>query len=348
VRYAIFLLLSGVLFGNDFKFGARLDTDFTYFETEEKSGYNLEIRRARVFHKGSIENFFYETEFDFADEVSFKDFYFGYDGDWFQVKAGNIKIPFSLQTYSSSKYSPFMEDSLVETFTENRKLGSEISLFTKFDKHRANLFFGLFENSIDEQREDKDRRTRSVVKTTYGYKFEKGEKVHFGISYMHTNFYGDNRRYKHKSEIEEIENRLLNLNLKNIDSTNDIGFETLYLKNSFYFQAEYLKSYIDKYELYGFYSQVGYFLFGGKKKFSLKEAKFNNPKNSDALEIALRYSKLDLTDIEKIEEFQEEWNLALNWHIDKKIKLLTNYSVVYPNHYVEKFYSAGARLMLLY
>jgi phosphate-selective porin OprO/OprP len=342
MRYIVFILFSSFLFGEDFKFGARLDADFTY--TDEES--NSEIRRARVFHKGSLQDFFYEAELDFADEVSFKDVYLGYGFNGFRVKVGNMKIPFSMETYSSSKYSPFMESSLVDTLTENRKLGSEVSLSAKVDKHRTNIFFGVFKNSIDEERDDDDKRTRGVVKATYGYKLGKGEKVHIGTSYMYTDFYDDNRRYKHKSRIEEIEEKLLNVNFKNVENTEDFGFETLYLKDSFHFQAEYLESHLDKYKLFGYYAQVGYFLFGGKKKFKLGEAKFSNAKNSDDLEIALRYSRLDLRDV--VEEYQEKWDLALNWHISKNVKLLTNYSAVYPNHYIDKFYSAGARVMFLY
>ena len=289
-------------------------------------------------------------ELDLAEDVEFKDIYIGFKSENFRVKLGNIKIPFSLDTYSSSKYASFMEDSLTDTFVENRKFGGELKISQKSGKSRANIFLGIFQNSIDENRDDDDEVQRAILKTTYGYKLGKKHILHLGASYLYSNFDGNSRRYKQDSVFEDIENRLINLKIVNIDSTHDFGLETLYINRSFHFQAEFFNSAVNDYMFSGFYAQMGYFLFGGSKKFKLKDAKFSKPKAKNDLEIAFRYSNLNLTELEDVDKTQEEYNFALNWYINKNLKLLTNYNITYPNNYKYDgmYQSLQTRMLILF
>jgi len=77
---------------------------------------------------------------------------------------------------------------------------------------------------------------------------------------------------------------------------------------------------------------VGYFLFGSSKKFKTSSSKFSskNIKNGD-IELGLRYSYIDLNDKDELGGTQKDYNLALNYHINKNIKLMTNYIVAYPS-----------------
>jgi phosphate-selective porin OprO/OprP len=97
-----------------FQFGGRVMVDAAYYnEDETPLGNGAELRRARLFAKGTVyDDWFYKAQVDFAgNEVSLKDFYLGYQGfDKLKITLGNQKEPFSLEELTSSKYITFKEN----------------------------------------------------------------------------------------------------------------------------------------------------------------------------------------------------------------------------------------------
>ena len=131
--------------GLDYKydFGVRLEYDVGIFNIDDGYYSESQLRRARLSHKGSFldKTLFYEVEIDAAnyaddgddtnDYIKYKDNYIGYKnkikpmGLSYRFKVGNIKVPFSLDSYTNSKYSTFMESPLTDTLTQSRKIGIE-------------------------------------------------------------------------------------------------------------------------------------------------------------------------------------------------------------------------------
>jgi phosphate-selective porin OprO/OprP len=78
-----------------------------YDKDKTSLGSAAEIRRARLFAKGTVYNdWFYKAQIDFAgDDVALKDMYLGYQGfDDVKITIDNQKEPFSLEVLTSSKY----------------------------------------------------------------------------------------------------------------------------------------------------------------------------------------------------------------------------------------------------
>lgn len=333
----------------DYDFNARIEYDTGYFNVADEDYKESGLRRARLSHKGSFydKTIFYETEIDLSeldeeDEVEFKDNYIGYKNtsDYlsldYRYKLGNVKVPFSLDSYAGSKNSTFMESPLTDTMTQTRKLGIEGLVSKKIDDHRVNLFLGTFKNSIDENRDDEIEKSRHAIKTTYSYEFDDNHLLHLGGSFIYSDINLDSITYKQESESYFIKDKYVSTKVKNVNSSKDISLEALYINNSFHMQAEYIQSRIDAqsddYVFDGYYAQVGYFLFGGSKSFKRGSSKFSskNIENGD-VELGLRYSYINLNDKDEEGGTQKDYSLALNWYLNKNLKLMTNYVRAYPS-----------------
>lgn len=349
------LLTSMSIFAQDldykYDFSGRFEYDIGQVELANDKYNESELRRAKLSHDGSFydKSLFYEVEVDLAnyanddeenDEIEYKDIFLGYQNksDWleYRVKMGNIKVPFSFDFYSGSKYSAFMESPLTDTFTQSRKLGIETLLSKKIDNQRVNLFLGAFKNSIDEENENEEQKTRYALRGTYDYKFSKNHLLHFGASYLYSDIDGDNVKYKQDAESNLVQEKYVSTNVKNVNTTQDVSIEALYINNSFNFQSEYMQSNVDAqsdtYTFDGYYAQAGYFLFGSSKKFKPSTSKFSskNIKNNE-VELAFRYSYIDLNDKDELGGTQKDYNFAVNWYINKNLKLMGNYVMAYPD-----------------
>ena len=81
-----------------------------------------------------------------------------------------------------------------------------------------------------------------------------------------------------------------------------------------------------------YYLQGSYFLLGLGKNYKLSTSTLSNikPNNNTALEVAFRYSTIDLNDKNKNGGTQKDYSFALNWYITKEFKLSFNYIVAMP------------------
>ena len=364
-----FLILSLIACANlfaqslDYKydFGARIEYDVGSFDMAKESYTEADLRRARLSHEGSFykKTFFYETEIDLSDELEFKDNFLGYKNNLvfidldYRLKLGNIKVPFSFDSYAGSKNSSFMESPLIDTLTQSRKLGIEGLTSNRYKKHTVNTFIGIFRNSIDERRDDDIQKLRKVVKTSYSYKFAKNKLIHFGASYLHSDINGDKVTYKQEAESSIIKEKYVSTKVKDVDFSKDLSLEALYINNSFHLQAEYIQSKLEalsnNYSFNGYYAQVGYFLFGSSKAFKQRSSKFSSKKikNGD-VELGFRYSFIDLNDKDEQGGTQKDYNFAANWYINKNLKIMGNYIIACPSsdEYNGKFNIAQARAVI--
>ncbi len=343
-------------YGYEYSFGAQLSYDIGYFD-EAQSNYSVnDWRRIRVNHKGSFleQKLFYELEYSFTGPNSFKDIYLGYenhinviDGDY-RVKMGNIKIPFSLERYSTSKNITFMERSLNDAFSENRKLGVELLLSKKIDNSRVNIFTALFTNSIDENRDDERVKNGYSLRTTYSYKFAKRHLLSFGFAYQGRDMNGEDVKFNQGAEAKFVNKKYVSATIKDVQNLTKLNLEALYIYDKYSLQAEYTstmveayntKTSLQNYQFDAYYLQGSYFLVGKGRKYKFKTATLGKikPNRDGAVEIAARYSSINLNDTtqDKKEEggTQDDLTLGLNWYINKETKIMFNYIVAKPDVY---------------
>ena len=343
-------------YGYEYSFGAQLSYDIGYFDEAQSNYSENDWRRIRVNHQGSFleQKLFYELEYSFTGPNSFKDIYIGYENHTnvidtdYRVKMGNIKIPFSLERYSTSKNITFMERSLTDAFSENRKLGVELLLSKKIDNSRVNIFTALYTNSIDENRDDERVKNGYSLRTTYSYKFAKRHLLSFGFAYQGRDMNGEDVKFNQGAEAKFVNKKYVSATVKDVQNLTKLNLEALYIYDKYSLQAEYTNTMVEAYnnrtslQNYNFdayYIQGSYFLVGKGRKYKFKTATLGKikPNRDGAVEIAARYSSINLNDTtqDKKEEggTQDDVTFGLNWYINKETKIMFNYIIAKPDVY---------------
>lgn len=326
-------------------FGANLTYDIAYIDTAYPGKYSdMGWRRVRLSHEGSFfdKDLFYEIEYSFLEGNHYKDLYVGYEGKIkdlklkYRIKAGNIKPPFGLEGYSSSKYNTFMENSLLDPFYEDRKLGVELLLHRGKKDHQFNLFLAYLTNSIDEREVidiDAGFINRLYGRFTYCYEIDKNHLLSTGFSFMNATMNDASIRYNQKAESDWIHDNYVSTRVKHIESITNFGLEALYIYKRLGLQAEYIQSTmhaLNDYTFKGYYLQASYFLTKDKKRFNQNTSTIARIKTKGALELAARYSYLNLNDKDELGGTQRDYNFGLNYYINNEFKAMINYVVAEP------------------
>lgn len=331
-------------FDYKYAFGGQFAFDSAYINEADKSYDSSDWRRVRIYHNGSFfdETLFYEGEYSFTGTEKYKDMYVGYQNSLkalstkYRFKFGNIKIPFSLEGYTSSKYNTFMERSLNDVFGENRKLGGEILLSTALGEGRVNLFGAVFSNSIDERLNDDASRPGYAGRLTYGYTFNKNHIVSFGGGLMSQDISAGTIKFKQESESAWILDKYVSVKVKDIDTLTKQNMEALYINEGFSLQAEYSTASVnalkDNYLFDAYYVQGSYFIIGNGRRYNMGTSTLSKvkPNRDGSVELAFRYSQLNLNDKDEHGGMQTDYNYGINWYISDELRLMLNYIVAEP------------------
>ncbi len=335
-----------------YKFGAQISYDVgivsevdPLYSIRETHYTQNDWRRVRVTHKGSFfdKKLFYEMEYSFTGNNQYKDMFIGYTdkidalNSRYRLKAGNIKIPFSLEAYTSSKYITFMERALSDAYADGRKMGGELLLSTKLDKNRINIFAAGFSNSIDERIDNDVEQPGYSLRGTYAYKFSKRHLISLGGAIMNQDMKGENVRFNQSSESEFAKNKYVSVKIKDVDMMKKSNIEALYINKKFSLQGEYTtvvtEALENDYTFDAYYLQGSYFLLGKGRRYKLSTSTLGKirPNKDGALELAFRYSYIDLNDKDEHGGTQTDYNYALNWYYSPELKFMVNYVVAEPS-----------------
>lgn len=334
-----------------YRFGAQASYDFGHVREFQKSYTDYNLRRLRIYHKGSFfkKKLFYELEYGFLGDNNIKDMYIGYKGNIkplkmkYRVKFGNLKVPFSLEKYSSSKYSTFMERSLNDAFLDSRKFGAEFYLSKKITKGYLNFFTSYYKGSINDRINDEEIDTPVVSsRITYAKKLGKKHLFSIGGGYASQDIEGKNIKFSQRGESKFIKEKYVSEKIKDVDYIHKSNFEFLYINSKYSFQAEYtdisLKNDNDSYQYNGYYLQGSYFFLGRGREYNVEKSTLEKikPNRDGAIELAFRYSSISLNDEGKngvkteSGGSQKDYTYGVNWYYNKELKFMFNYVAAYP------------------
>lgn len=328
-----------------YKFGAQLSYDLGYVDAKPQAYSNSNWRRVRIYVKGNMfdTRLLYELEYSFTGSNNYKDIYLGYQDELkkynltYRVKAGNIKIPFSLEGYSSSKNITFMERALNEIFVENRKIGLELLLRQQRNKQYINFFTALFTNSLNEQSSQDPDTKGFAARLTYAYKFNKKHLLSLGTSMMYTKLQKSTLKYSQESESSIITDKYVSVKINEVDNILKNNLEALYIHNAYSLQGEFSHAALHsttqgRYNFNAYYLEGSYFLFGKGRRYDFKDATLSKvkPNSSTSLEAAFRYSYISLNSRDEHGGEQSDYTFALNWYISKELKMMFNYIIAQP------------------
>ena len=322
-----------------------------YFNSDNTLANGVELRRGRfAMNMVFWTNWAAQFDVDFADEqVAVKDAWVGYMG-WSHslLRAGNFRAPFGLETLTSSRYITFMERSLIDNFSPDRRMGIAYSHFRNRWQATGGVFGPAIEDTVDTIGQD---QTHSLTGRVTALPWASGNSlVHVGIaaSMMEPNRatsadLSDANRWRVRARPETHVNRgrfISTPQVRNVDHANLLGLEAAAAFGPLSLQAEYNNEVLQrtavslpepKYQ--GYYAFASWFPTGEHRPYDRTTGEFVRvlPKSPrGALEIAARYSMMDLNDPEAgVAGGREEiTTLGVNWYANANVRIMTNFLFV--------------------
>ena len=328
------------------RLGGRLHWDASWLALDgslEDAGFDdsdgTEFRRARVMVDLDVDGLFVKAEYDFAgQDVDFNDVWVGLRDavGSADLKVGHMKEPFHLDYLTSANYITFLERSLLESLTLGRNTGVMLSGNALGDA--AAWAIGGFKQADDAGTNamDGNYAVTGRVAGTPLYRDEGETLLHLGAAYSVRDL--SSAQFRQRPEIH-LAPFLLDTGAL---PTEDVSYGNLELAGvlgAFHFQAEYAMadasgaSGAEDFEGAGWYGQVGWFLTGETRPYRRGSGTFDRvvPRQSygddghGAVELALRYSTVDLTDGGVVGGEQDNVTLGVNWYVTPNLRLSANY-----------------------
>ncbi len=296
----------------------------------------------------------YKVQFDLAGNVSYKDVFLAVKelpllG---HVKIGHFKEPFSLEQLTASKYLTFMERSLGDSiFVPARNMG--VMAYDCSESERMTWAMGAFvsEQGADPPDFQRDHEGAALtMRATYLPWYDEATNgrglFHTGAAYSYRAISDGQVRLRSRPE-SHLAPYIVDTTL-NVSDVQLFGGELAYVYGSFSAQAEYFHATLDPtaagsdVELDGCYFLCSYFLTGENRPYSRQSGAFTRVKpfenffrvrdeNGDvqmgkgALELAYRYSYVDLNDGIAAGGRGSDHTLGLNWYLTPYTRMMFNY-----------------------
>jgi len=327
---------------NQSRVGGTIQLDAAFISddgAELLPGSGTEVRRARFFVSGQHNQVWdYKLRVGFEeDDLNVKDAYLNHNSTGFKI--GLFKPAFSIDEMTSSKFITFMEQALPNAFKPGRRISIA---YHKFDND-INFNVGVFGQGSAEG-DDGDEGFGISSRITSPVLQTKSELLHLGINFSVENPEDDvNSSVSFDARPEShITGNIVDTGI--ITNTKRImrsGIEVSSVMQSFSVQAESMKVKLTKndhsndLQFSGSYIYASLFLTGEKRPYKASRGVYGriNPINSQgALEIAIRYSVIDLND--GIINGGKASNSAfgVNWYSTNKTRFTMNYIHVKTDH----------------
>lgn len=323
----------------------------TYFNSDNQLANGIELRRGRVAINMVLwKDWAGQFDVDFVDNaVDVKDAWLGYIGiPNALVRVGNFRTPFGLETLTSSRYITFMERSLIDNFSPDRRMGIGASVWGKRMQASAGFFGPELEDTVDTIGQS---QTNSVVGRVTALPLQKnGNLLHVGLAAARMQpgaatsaDLSDANRWRVRARPETHVNRgrfISTPQVRDVDHASLYGVEAAAVLGPFSVQSEYNRetlrrtvSSLPEPTYDGWYAFVSFFPTGDQRPYDHEVGEFTRvvPKSSrGALELVARYSTMDLNDLDAgIKGGRTEIvTVGANWYANANVRLMVNYLFV--------------------
>jgi len=334
------------------KIGGRIQYDVMFIGQDDSlqnhftAENGTELRRARLYTSGTIyKRIQYKFQIDFAgNHVVIKDAYMRYTNipGLGNITIGNFKEPRGFEMLTSSKYISFMERSVTNQFDNDRSLG--LMFNNSFFNKNLSVYAGYFYPAGNNAKYSGNRYniTFRLVGLPY-YNTENGYKiVHLGAGITHEYHNNEEASYASRPETH-MAPKYLKVEMDAVESINEINGEFVIVYNSFTFQSEYTYAGVQaasnsnmqesNYVLNSFYGSLSWFATGEHKNYSHSKKMFGrvSPRKNfgnggaGAIELAARYSVMNLNDHDLQGGKMSNLTFGVNWYLNPVYRISLNY-----------------------
>lgn len=303
-----------------------------------------ELRRARLGFEGSVYDWGYKFEADFAGgDTSVKDAYISYGtkiGDMKAgVKLGQSHIPFGLNTKISSKYMTFMDRPMFadSSVSPARSSGAVASLAAKDYSWSlaAGLQSGGFSSDNGGDLYEVNGSTFAVRGSFLPFMQDKNHLVQIGAAFLNQ---GGGDKFDFKPDLVSHEDTYKPVSLSSsateFDGANAFTIDALAVYGSFHAMAEYLDHTVEQentgdIDTTAFAVEAGYFLTGESLKWKNGYTSGITPKSSSgAWQVAARFETLEIDPSLASESEYDKFTVGVNYYPTSNIRLMLNYDQV--------------------
>lgn len=302
-------------------------------QTNRRKEFGVFIRKQGVYDATAVFDFQAKTWLDTYFRLQTKALF---GSDYGAVRAGFMKTPVGFEGNTSTGMTSFLEQGLPEqAIYANRRIGVDWMLTRKAYLVQLGYYHGgNLQGDLD---------GRMVAgRVAWTPLNDPGDILHLGVSVSRETPYGttDGRgvytppsvRLRALPEAGLITQRLIDSgNLAITDYIDRRGTEGLWIHGPWSVQGEYLDAKVkldDKpaYKAHGFYTFGSWMITGESRGYGNGNVTDVKPRGPwGAVELLLRYSRLDLDDGPIPGGREHDWTLGSNWYITNYLKLQANY-----------------------
>ena len=337
------------------KFGGRLHLDFAWIDADQQflddvnGGQEFddgaEFRRARLFFSGTLYH-----DFEFKAQYEFGGFFNGFRDAYVGVRnvpgLGTVRVgqqfePMGLEVLTSSNYITFMERGVNSVFNRDRNVG--LRILNHWNDGAINASVGAFRQTDEYGKAEAgsayDLAGRVTGSPVY---LEDGRKVvHVGIGGTWSFAADDSLRFRARPEVHWLP-RLISTPVVPADASRTVNAEAAVVLGPISFQGEFTWSGLDSEPLdnpsfTAWYAYASFFVTGEHREYDREEGIFGRVKpkrtfrttgearGAGALELAVRFSSIDLEDGMVTAGTMDTWTVGANWYLNPASRVMLNF-----------------------
>lgn len=302
--------------------------------TDVDDGFGSEARRIRLGVEGDVPGGFgYKFEADFtANEVEVSDAMLTYEDKNLKVAIGQQNNFQSMEELTSSRFTSFMERA---AFTDAFNFERRVGLSGAVKAGDVLVQTGLFSDNmadLSNKQWGADGRVVFMPKTGTA-------QLHLGGSLHYTDVDGSMQdiRYRQRPFVHFTGIRFVNTDYMTTSSETGYGLEAAVISGPFHFASEAFwqsvarPGFADP-TFFGGYAEVGYFLTGGDTR-GYKDGIFDRVKPArpvgeggiGAVQVNVRYDRLDLNDAGIVGGTQDGYAISVIWTPTDYTRFMINY-----------------------
>jgi phosphate-selective porin OprO/OprP len=264
--------------------------------------------------------------------------------DWGNFRLGYSKTPVGFEGVTGSSATTFIETALpTQAIWEGRRAGLDWAWV------RPHYLINLADYFWPRDLEGNNRGRTLAGRVAWMPRNRPGQVLHLGLSASREWLYADidgvapSARLRARPEDGLSPVRLVDSgNLPYARHIDRRGLEALWIAGPWSLQGEYLQARVVRDGGHPSYGSAGFYLFASwtltgearyysdgnvaDRRYSGRDLQLIRPTRAwGALELALRYSRLDLNDGPIIGGVEHDWTLGANWYLGEHLKLQGNY-----------------------
>lgn len=313
--------------------GGRLHLDALAYDQSTFRSEDANVRRARIELSGKIADIIrFRIDREFAGRDGWRNLWASIrpNGE-LEIKGGNFTVPFAMEDLQSSNRILLIERSLANALAPGFGLGAGV----QYSRRNFTLSAGYFGDALDNEDDRADERGEGFAgRVTAAPINGKGNLAHFGAAVERRTFgSGDVTRFQTNPGSALAPTLLATGNIIDPDTLTNFGGEVALSRGPFLVQGQYVATKLTRIasptlDFDGWYVQAGWLVTGQRYDYSRRAGIITGvdlSRGNGAVELAARYSALNLTDSGFARGQGRTITLGANWYLNENVRVMANY-----------------------